>query len=958
MRTCRDHALHRAASKRRQGRSDTRAAALTPLRPARCGRGYTRRAAVVSTPESTPNRASTTGVDRGTPAGGPTLAHASPSDAATLRPGIDAPSTDPSFDRGRVIGRFVLLERIGRGGMGVVYLAYDPELERRVALKLVHPEIAGDEASAARLLREAQALAKLAHPNVVAIHDVGRVDDGIYVAMEYVDGEVLGAWLHARPRRLPEILAVFVAAGQGLAAAHDVGLVHRDIKPDNMMLGRDGRVRVLDFGLARTAAPGRARSGASGDARPTADLRGVDVSLTASGELMGTPVYMAPEQYAGREVDARTDVYALCVALWEAIDGTRPFAGNSLPELAANVSAGRLRTAAPANAPAWLRRVLLRGMAVDPAQRHPDMRALLADLTRDRQRRLRQAGFAAAFVGAIGLGAATIRPASPCTDDGAIVDTWGPERRAAVEAAFAASTKPWADDSRGTAVRTLDAYARDLVDARREACLATRVHGTQSDALLERRMACLDRRVHYLGGLTDALASGQPDAIEHAVEAAVGLPRVDGCADTERLLREPSLPEDAAKRAEIDGLRRDLDQLDAHMRAGAYDDLDDRIAALEARARATEYEPVLAEALLLRGRWERRRGLPEPASEHLRAALAHATRSGHDAVAVHAISTLVLVEGGLRDRFDVADVYAAQGMAVLHRLGDEPELHIDLLSSVGQLETTRGRNDRAIEALSEAMALARTSGIDADPSTYLLNAMGRALTAARRFDEAEQVLATMTAAVESRLGTEHPDFALAMGATAALRTAQDRPEEALVALARARSILVAAHGPEHIEVAVAENSVGRALSELRRDAEAAEAYAHALGIIERALGPEHHNVATGLANLAAVETRMGRADLAVPRLRRALEIRISRFGLEHDMVGKTLDLLAEALLAEGEVREATEVFERAIAVFEALGGREDRRLRRGLEGLATIAAQAGDDAGARAYRARAAGLPR
>lgn len=152
--------------------------------------------------------------------------------------------------------------------------------------------------------------------------------------------------------------------------------------------------------------------------------------------------------------------------------------------------------------------------------------------------------------------------------------------------------------------------------------------------------------------------------------------------------------------------------------------------------------------------------------------------------------------------------------------------------------------------------------------------------------------------------------------------------------------------------------MGRALSELRRDAEAAEAYAHALGIIERALGPEHHNVATGLANLAAVETRMGRADLAVPRLRRALEIRISRFGLEHDMVGKTLDLLAEALLAEGEVREATEVFERAIAVFEALGGREDRRLRRGLEGLATIAAQAGDDAGARAYRARAAGLPR
>jgi tetratricopeptide (TPR) repeat protein len=912
----------------------------------------------VSTSESTPAQATTTGVDHGTRAGA-TLARPSPSDAATLRPGIDAPSSDPSFDRGRVLGRFVLLERIGRGGMGVVVLAYDPELERRVALKLVHPEIAGDEASAARLLREAQALAKLAHPNVVAIHEVGRVDDGIYVAMEYIDGDVLGTWLRAQPRPLHEILAVFVAAGQGIAAAHDVGLVHRDIKPDNVMIGRDGRVRVLDFGLARAASTGvhAQRSDTSGDGRVDTDLRGVDVSLTASGEIMGTPVYMAPEQYAGREVDARTDVYALCVALWEAIDGTRPFAGASLPELAANVAAGRMRTATPANAPAWLRDVLLRGMAVDPTQRYPDMRALLADLSRDRQRRLRQVGVGLAFVGAIGLGATMIRPASPCTDDDVLAGAWDPDRRGTVETAFAASSKPWADDSRELTLRTLDGYASAIVDARREACLATRVHGTQSDALLERRMACLDRRVHYLGGLTDALAAGQPDAIENAVEAAADLPRIEGCADTERLLREPSLPTDATARVEIDALRRELDQVDAQMSAGAYDELDDRIAALEARARTGEYEPVLAEALLLRGRWERRRGLAEPASAHLVDALALATRSGHDTIAVQALATLVLVEGGLRDRFDVADVYAAEGLAVLHRLGDEPQLHINLLTSIGQIETTRGRHDRAIAALSEAMALARTTGIDADPSTYLLNAMGRALTAARRFDEADQVLATMTAAVESRLGPDHPDIALAMSATAALRTAQDRPEEALVALARARSILVAAHGPDHVEVAVVENGVGRALSELRRDAEAVEAYAHALDIIERALGPEHHNVATGLANLAAVETRMGRADLAVPRLRRALEIRTERFGLEHDMVGKTLDLLGEALVAQGHVTEATEMFERAIVVFEALGAREDRRLRLALEGLATIASQAGDDARAQAYRARAAGLP-
>ncbi|MBC7976800.1 MAG: serine/threonine protein kinase, partial [Myxococcales bacterium] len=287
---------------------------------------------------------------------GPPTSSAPSGDDVTLRPDADgdadAPSVSQTAWRGRFVGRFVLLERLGRGGMGVVYLAYDPELDRRVAVKLVTAEGAGEEAATARLLREAQALAQLSHPNIVAVHDVGRVGTGIYVAMEYVEGATLGAWLRERPRRCHEIVAVFAAAGRGIAAAHEAGLVHRDIKPDNIMVGRDQRVRVLDFGLARSSGmrPGTGEGGSSRNG--TLGAGNLDLQLTAVGAVMGTPVYMAPEQYAGALADARSDIYSLCVALWEAMHGRRPFAGDSLPELADNVLAGRLVETGDARVPA------------------------------------------------------------------------------------------------------------------------------------------------------------------------------------------------------------------------------------------------------------------------------------------------------------------------------------------------------------------------------------------------------------------------------------------------------------------------------------------------------------------------------------------------------------------------------------------------------------------------------
>jgi len=277
------------------------------------------------------------------------------------------------------LGRYHVLERLGAGGMGVVFTAYDPDLDRKVAVKLLRADRSHE--SQVRLLREAQALARLSHPNVVQIHDAGVIGEQIFIAMEFVRGHDLRGWLTAQPRTPTEILRLFVDAGRGLAAAHAVGLIHRDFKPENVLVGADGRARVADFGLARAdhdAAPGDRTS-------PTDQP--LELSLTATGAVLGTPAYMSPEQHMGLDVAAASDQFSFCVALWEALCGQRPFADETYAETSVAVLTGQLRDPPPAaRLPRRLVDALRRGLATRPEQRHPDMPALLAILARDAPR--------------------------------------------------------------------------------------------------------------------------------------------------------------------------------------------------------------------------------------------------------------------------------------------------------------------------------------------------------------------------------------------------------------------------------------------------------------------------------------------------------------------------------------------------------------------------------------------
>ena len=318
-----------------------------------------------------------------------------------------AKRADGTLAAGTVLGRYIVVERIGTGGLGDVYAAYDPELDRKIAIKLLKPEateagVEGMGDPTTRLLREAQAMAKLNHENVVTVYDVGTFAGQVFIAMEFIRGETLTRWVAAKSRTWSEIRDVFVAAGEGLAAAHAVGLVHRDFKPANVLVSDKGEVTVLDFGLARIV---DAQVPISDDRVSSPPVRGVpkpmsllDHAVTDVGLVLGTPPFMAAELFEGAPGSARSDQFAFCVSLYKALHGIRPYPAQTVDDHIEAVRKGEpVLERRNKSVPIWLHRAALRGVRKDPAQRYTSMDALLAAMQTDRRRRKRW--FLAAVIG-------------------------------------------------------------------------------------------------------------------------------------------------------------------------------------------------------------------------------------------------------------------------------------------------------------------------------------------------------------------------------------------------------------------------------------------------------------------------------------------------------------------------------------------------------------------------------
>jgi murein DD-endopeptidase MepM/ murein hydrolase activator NlpD len=420
--------------------------------------------------------------------------------------------------RGTVVGRFVVLDLLGAGGMGVVYTAHDPELARDIALKVLGPRVKDMSHARAHLLAEAQAMARISHANVIAVYDVGTFRDQVFVAMELVEGFTLRTWMTDPLHTWRDVVDLFLRAGEGLAAAHAAGVVHRDFKPENVLLGSDGRVKVSDFGLAN---------------QPSATTTGI----------VGTPGYLPVEAFRPGGSDERGDQFSFCVALHEALHGSRPFSARGFDELVAEIRRGPSLDGADRRVPARLNRVVRRGLALEPSDRYASMRELLIELRRAATRRRTRQRTAATIAGlALVSGAALVislqngATPAPCAGAAAqLAGIWDPTGRAAVKSAFLRAATPAAAAAFAAASTQLDRYAADWAAIRTDACEATEVRHTQPAAMLDLRMACLDRARIQLRALVGDLANADADTVRQAVSAVAALPALDACSDPDAL---------------------------------------------------------------------------------------------------------------------------------------------------------------------------------------------------------------------------------------------------------------------------------------------------------------------------------------------------------------------------------------------------------------------------------------
>ncbi len=768
---------------------------------------------------------------------------------------------DGSISEGMKIGPFVVERELGRGTTAVVLAAYDPALDRRVAVKLLHARMGVSAERDARFLRESRALAKLRHPNVVTVHQAGSFGEHGFIAMELVEGETLGAWLVRTRPGPPAILAAFLLAGKGLAAAHGAGLIHRDFKPENVLRDRDGRVQVTDFGLVG-AEPGTTSTGDSGN-------------LTGTGDVLGTPRYMSPEQHLGRPTDARADQFSFAVALYEALYGSPPFRGGDLDDLRANVLAGRLLLRArPRGVPRRIERALWRALSIEPAARWPSMDALLDAIAAAARPRTRtRLLVAAAAIAAAGTAATVARWPEALPTCGASRDrlagVWDGTRKAVMHAAFATSKLPYAERQWQTVERTLDGYAAAWAVRSDQVCArGAAVPRTEA----ERRSACLAVRLDHLRMWVNVFTTASADLVRGAAQAVAGLDQLAMC-DHPDDATEPT-PNDPLLAAQVKPLREQLVAAKVRAAAGEYQPAVVALRQILAQARVLGYQPLVAETLVgianaqnnaddfqaALASWLELRDLAEETHQDRHRAM------GWSGMA-YAYSNLF--------QYDKAHDAARVASVILRPMaGSEAEhARIALMSHEASAYWGEGKLDRALELYRDVEQRLR---VLLGPDDYQLGAnelnLGGVLSELGRYDDAD----------------------------ASYRKA----------LAR----YLAAHGDAHPAVSRIVNNQGNVWFRKGDYARALERYREALAIKDRAgLPADNLGRSYTQLNIAEALVQLGRADEAIPSLTRAREIMSARLGENNEYFTEALTWTGLAELGRGRAGDAVPPLERALA---------------------------------------------
>ncbi len=855
------------------------------------------------------------------------------------------------------IGRFNVLRELGRGGMGVVYSAYDEELDRRVAIKVLR-KVGGESAN--RMRREAQAMAKLAHPNTATVFEVGTWEGQLYLAMEFVKGRTLSEWALEQPRSCEDVLEVMAQAGRGLQAAHDAGLVHRDFKPDNVMVGDDGRVRVLDFGLAGAHDETHMNQGSG--VRAVVEKLGkrspLETPLTETGAVMGTPRYMSPEQFEGRAAGPKSDQFSFCVSLYELLYEQRPFKGDSMASLGLAVAQGKVQPPPRSAAvPARVREAVLRGLAVDEAERHEDVQALLDEIAGATTPTSRAPWLGVALViltaGSLGLHyAAEANDAQAldqaCREAGREIDeTWNDERRSSVLAglqaahptlgpAVAERLMPWLDDGAAS-------WAR----ARQRACTSHRIEKQWDDTRADKAAWCLeDRRLEFDAFLGE-LEHADVDAARAAIASASRLMRVDRCVDERSLAVMPAPPPEEV-RAQVTALRGQL------WRARTLEENGQYAAGLEV-ARATREEadtlawdglraPAgLAEGLLLEANGEY-----DQAEDRITAAYFEAARAGDWGTATQAATANVLIIGARQARHAEGEAWAEHAsMALAHASEPSDLLEAERLHRLGTVMFKAGDYEgaRAVQAASLAIH-ERVLGRDHPALADALSNLGMTHRELADYDTARDHFVRALSIRKAALGEEHPHVAASLAQLGDLADATGDRARAKQLHEQALAIRERTLGAEHPTLADSHNSLG-VLAARVEDWPTARAHFQRAYELQRArLGDEHRDLATQLVNLGNVHLRLHEYDAAEVAYGKALAINERARGPRHAKVALTLFNIGHLHEVQEHFEDARRYYTDALDIFVEAYGPEHPRVAFTTNNLGRVELELGEFGGA------------
>jgi len=835
--------------------------------------------------------------------------------------------TIASLTKGMEFGRYRIVHRIGSGGMGTVYSAFDPTLDRTIALKVLHDKVEGADAEQ-RLLREAQAMARLSHPNVVTVHDAGMENGRPYVAMECVEGYDLQTWLRRDKRGWREIVDQFVAAGDGLAAAHAAGLIHRDFKPGNVLVGNDGRIRVTDFGLARAAGTRDSEPREISPetlTMPVADAESsspLDTPLTQAGTVLGTPSYMAPEQALEGRADHRSDQYAFCVSMYVALFGRHPLGEfSNLPEFISQLETEEVSPPSTDHeVPTRIVTAIMRGLSRSPEDRFPDMDALLDTLRHDpAQRRKRFLAWATGIAVAaivIGVFSYSVYRRQLCGgSESQVAAVWNADRRAELEEHFLSVAEGLGHEAVSAVASRLDEYTDRWANVYLEACEATRIRGEHSEGLLDRQMACLRRRLRETDHLLVILAAGDRDLAISALDAVVGLDMPEACADSTALVERLPLPDDEATREALAELDDQLAAAAAEKLTGDYQTALDRLNEMTPKARDLGYPPTLAEVMILKGYVESALGLADDSERSLREAFGAAEQGRDDRAGAVAASNLMWVTGYLQGRFEEADRWSDLAAAKIERLGGDEPIAADYADNRASVLIQAGRHREAIEVQKQALELiSKISGPESLDAAMGMSTMGHALSSIGDYEAAVKYYEDSLALKESLVGPDHPTVGFTATSLSQAYAGLSEYDKAAGMSRKALANLENAFGADDPQLAVALNNLAYCLEGLEQFDEARAIHERSIEIVSQSWGPQHPQIAISLLNLSSLEKQAGDFEAALDASRRAGEILTAAFGTDHPLYAYAANNTGVFLMETGQAAQGVVHLEKALVI--------------------------------------------